>query len=100
MVVWSGGPLTPRKYKPIFFVRCKICRSLPCPAAIARVWRPRRWVDDGQLKPSLEDNICIPLAGARRLKPCQRKATVSSGKRSNAYVAVYINYKIKYIQGG
>ena|SRR5699024_795846 len=22
MVGWSGGPLTPRKYKPIFFVRC------------------------------------------------------------------------------
>src|SRR5699024_2088642 len=24
--------VTPRKYKPIFFVRCKSCRSLPCPA--------------------------------------------------------------------
>src|SRR5699024_4338067 len=32
IIVWSGGPLTPRKYKPIFFVQCKICRSLPCPA--------------------------------------------------------------------
>src|SRR5699024_1577668 len=33
LVVWSGGPLTPRKYKPIFFVRCKCCPSLPCPGS-------------------------------------------------------------------
>jgi len=28
MVVWSGGPLTPRKYKPIFFVRCNAAEVL------------------------------------------------------------------------
>src|SRR5699024_11839354 len=49
--------VTPRKYKPIFFVRCKSCRSLPCPAGIARVRRPRR------------------VVFSRRLRPCPRKAS-------------------------
>src|SRR5699024_6098421 len=35
-------------------------------------------------------NVGIPLAGARRLKPCPRKATVRSGKQIPVYVAVYI----------
>src|SRR5699024_1133474 len=36
--------VTPRKYKPIFFVRCKSCRSIPGPAGIARVRRPHRTI--------------------------------------------------------
>src|SRR5699024_4172305 len=31
--------VTPRKYKPIFFVRGKSCRSIPCPAGIERIRR-------------------------------------------------------------
>src|SRR5699024_2846463 len=46
---------------------------------------------EGRLKPSFADNVGIPLAGARRLKPCPRKATVRSGKQLRTYVAVYIN---------
>src|SRR5699024_12430268 len=34
--------VTPRKYKSMCFVRCKNCRSLPCPAGIARVRRPHK----------------------------------------------------------
>src|SRR5699024_3796940 len=50
-------------------------------AVPARVRRPRRVVDDGRLKTSFADNVGIPLAGARRLKPCPRKATVRSGEQ-------------------
>src|SRR5699024_9757574 len=30
---------------------------------------------EGRLKPSFADNVGIPLAGARRLRPCPRKAS-------------------------
>src|SRR5699024_5274727 len=101
---WSGGPLTPRKYKAIFFVRCKSCRSLSCPATA--ITRPtenfcgystcRKTPQDfkeGRLKSFLANNVNLRFARPRRLKPCPRKATVRSGKQSSAYVAVNINYK-------
>src|SRR5690625_52473 len=104
MVVWSGGPLTPRKYKPIFFVRCKSCRSLPCPAG-TKVFggmsnrspstclkTPHNCSKEGRLKPFFANNVDIPFARARRLKPCPRKATVRSGKQPGAYVEVYRFY--------
>ena len=71
--------VTPRKYKSIFFVRCKSCRSLPCPAGTARVWR-------------LEGSGFLP----ERLKPRPRKASARSdpGRPGllipQCYVAVYI----------
>src|SRR5699024_5889227 len=56
--------VTPRKYKPIFFVRCKSCRSIPGPAGIARVRRPHRTilrkVDENR---SLRTTSTYPLPG-------------------------------------
>src|SRR5690625_3171374 len=105
MIVWSGGPLTPLKYKPIFFVRCKSCRSIPCPAG-TKVFdgasnrspstclkTPQNCSKEGRLKPFFANNVDIPFARARRLKPCPRKATVRSGKQTRTYVAVYIDYE-------
>src|SRR5699024_279808 len=56
---------------------------------------------EGRLKPSFPDNVGIPLAGARRLRPCPRKASTWSdpGRREmhvltpGSYFAVYINYE-------
>src|SRR5690625_7434743 len=55
MVVWSEGPLTPRKYKPIFFVRCKSCRGIPCPAGTK--------VFDGASNRSLSTCLKTPQSG-------------------------------------
>src|SRR5699024_7470466 len=102
MVVWSGGPLTPRKYKAIFFVRCKCFRSLPCPAGTKGfggasnrspstcLKTPQNCFKEGRLKSFFANNVDIPFTRARRLKPCPRKATVRSGKQIPVYVAVYI----------
>src|SRR5690625_4627449 len=54
---------------------------------------PQNCSKEGRLKPFFANNIDIPFARARRLKPCPRKATVRSGKQSSAYVTVYINYE-------
>src|SRR5699024_5224675 len=105
MVVWSGGPLTPRKYKPISFVRCNAAeaflvlreqrflmgRAVRSPSTCLK---PPQYFKEGRLNQFFANNVDIPVARARRLRPCPRKATVRSGKQPNAYVAaVYINYK-------
>ncbi|MBM7598625.1 hypothetical protein JOC34_000982 [Virgibacillus halotolerans] len=51
------------------------------PAGTARVRRPRRAGDEGRLKTAFAANVVIPLVGARRLRPCPRKATIRSGKQ-------------------
>src|SRR5690625_1800959 len=50
-----------------------------------------QYFTEGRLKPFFANNVDIPFARARRLKPCPRKATVRSGKQTRAYFAVYIN---------
>src|SRR5699024_2070713 len=79
--------VTTRKYKPNFFVRCKSCRSLPCPGtAITRPTEnicgnstcpktPQDYSKEGRLKPFFANNVDIPFARARRLRPCPRKAS-------------------------
>src|SRR5690625_963202 len=54
---------------------------------------PQNCSKEGRLKPFFANNVDIPFARARRLKPCPRKATVRSGKQPSAYVAVYTNYE-------
>src|SRR5699024_3424573 len=50
---------------------------------------PQNCSKEGQLKPFFANNVDIPFARARRLKPCPRKATVRSGKQSSAYDTVH-----------
>jgi len=50
-----------------------------------------QYIKEGRLKPFFANNVDIPFARARRLKPCPRKATVCSGKQCS-YFAVYRIY--------
>jgi len=68
MVDWSEGQSTPRKYKSIFFVRCKSCRSIPCPAGKATAEDPAgsgfcfrgSWsVARGKRLPAAEINVLL-----------------------------------------
>src|SRR5699024_12684733 len=61
---------------------------------------PQNCSKEGRLKPFFANNIDIPFARARRLKPCPRKASTrndpgrrSYRKESSGYVAVYFNYE-------
>jgi len=78
MVDWSGGQATPRKYKPIFFVRCHavgaflILREKQQGFLVGRAvrspspsWRSHR------------KRFLLP----RKLKRCPRKATARSGNQ-------------------
>jgi len=51
--------------------------------------KPPQYFKEGRLNPFFANNVDIPFARARRLKPCPRKATVRSGKQTRAYVAIY-----------
>src|SRR5699024_5965121 len=55
---------------------------------------PQDYSKEGRLKPFFANNVDIPFAGARRLKPCPRKATIRSGKQPSAYLAFYITTRI------
>src|SRR5699024_11027596 len=79
--VWSGGPLTP--------ARTKVFNGASNRSPSTCLKTPQDYPKEGRLKPSFADNVGIPLARARRLKPCPRKATVRSGKYPSAYVTVY-----------
>src|SRR5699024_8009886 len=86
MLVWSGGPLTPARTKVFDGASNRspsTCLKTP------------QYFKEGRLRPFFANNVDIPFARARRLKPCSRKATVRSGKQTRAYFAVYINYEIK-----
>ena len=72
MVVWSGGPLTPGS--AITRPTENICGNSTC------LKTPQDYSKEGRLKPFFANNVDIPLARARRLKPCPRKATGRSGK--------------------
>src|SRR5699024_10723957 len=48
-----------------------------------------QYFKEGRLKPFVANNVDIPFARARRLKPCPRTATAHSGEQSSAYVGVY-----------
>src|SRR5690625_1294518 len=52
-----------------------------------------QYFKEGRLKPFFANNVDIPFARARRLKPCPRKATVRSGKQPSTYAAVYIKHE-------
>src|SRR5699024_262729 len=41
-----------------------------------------QYFKEGRLRPFFANNVDIPFARARRLKPCPRKATVRSGKQT------------------
>src|SRR5690625_2126210 len=71
-VVWSGGPLTPGS--AITRPTENICGNSTCPKT------PQDYPKEGRLKPFFANNVDIPFARARRLRPCPRKATVRSGK--------------------
>src|SRR5690625_7137182 len=86
MVVWSGGTLTPGT--AITRPTENICGNSTC-------LKTPQYLKEGRLKPFFANNVDIPFARARRLKPCPRKATVRSGKQTRAYFEVYINYEIK-----
>src|SRR5699024_11478639 len=79
MVVWSGGPLTPGS--AITRPTENICGKSTC-------LKTPQYLKEGRLNPFFANNVDIPFARARRLKPCPRKATVRSGKQTRAYVAV------------
>src|SRR5699024_9072405 len=78
--VWSGGPLTPGS--AITRPTENICGNSTC------LKTPQYYSKEGRLKPFFANNVDIPFARARRLKPCSRKATVRSGKQTRVYVAV------------
>src|SRR5699024_368618 len=62
---------------------------------------PQNCSKEGQLKPFFANNVDIPFARARRLKPCPRKATVRSGKQSSAYDTVHkFHFKNNNLFGG
>src|SRR5699024_10752883 len=54
-----------------------------------------QYFKEGRLKPFFANNVDIPFARARRLKPCPRKATVRSGKQSSAYVVAVYRFCVK-----
>src|SRR5699024_414796 len=81
MVDWSGGPLTPGS--AITRPTENICGNS------TSLKTPQNYSKEGRLKPFFANNVDIPLAGARRLKLCPRKATVRSGKQTRAYVALW-----------
>src|SRR5690625_3013432 len=83
MAVWSGGPLTPAG--TTVFGGASNCSASTCLKA------PQNCFKEGRLKSFCANNVDIPFAMARRLKPCPRKATVRSEKQPRSYVTVYIN---------
>src|SRR5690625_4750629 len=87
MVVWSGGPLTPAGTKLFDGA------SNRSPSTCLKT--PQSRFKAGRLKPFFANNVDIPFARARRLKPCPRKATVRSGKQLSVYAAIYMNSRIK-----
>ena len=50
---------------------------------------PQNCSKEGRLKPFFANNVDIPFARARRLKPCPRKATVRSGKHMHLLHSLY-----------
>src|SRR5699024_2468463 len=86
MVVWSGGPLTPGS--AITRPTENICGNSTC------LKTPQYHSKEGRLKPFFANNVDIPFAKARRLKPCPRKATGRSGK-TNTYFTVISTSRIK-----
>src|SRR5699024_3143190 len=70
-VVWSEGPLTPAGTK-VFDGMSNRSRST--------CLKTPQYFKEGRLKPFFANNVDIPFARARRLKPFPRKATVRSGK--------------------
>src|SRR5699024_4528852 len=46
---------------------------------------PQDYSKEGRLKPFFANNVDIPFARARRLKPCPRKATVRSENQTRSY---------------
>src|SRR5699024_6464574 len=85
----------PRKFKTIFFVRCKAAEVFLVlreqqmvfdganDSTVPRIGKPRREgkANEGRLKPSFADNAGIPLAGARRLESCPRRASARRDPR-------------------
>src|SRR5690625_2729041 len=72
--------VTPRKCKPIFFVRCNAV-EVPLSCGNSTCLKTPQYFKEGRLKPFFANNVDIPFARARRLRPCPRKATVRSGKQ-------------------
>src|SRR5699024_3268914 len=74
--------------------RTKVCGGSSDHSASTCLKTPQ-YFKEGRLRPFFANNVDIPFARARRLKPCPRKATVRSGKQTRANFEVYINYEIK-----
>src|SRR5699024_8677930 len=81
MVVWSGGPLTPAGTKVFDGA------SNRSPSTCLKP--PQDYSKEGRLKPFFANNVDIPFARAKRLKPCPRKATVRSGKHMHLLRSLY-----------
>src|SRR5699024_3626672 len=82
-VVWSEGQLTPAG-TTVFDGTSNRSRST--------CLKTPQYFKEGRLKPFIANNVDIPFARARRLKPCPRKATGHSGK-TNTYFTVHINFE-------
>src|SRR5699024_12047779 len=87
------GPLTPgtarecSSHRKAFAGKATGDRRLNTPRPVAtsalvrpvRRKTPQRDIKEGRLKPGFAANVDIPLAGARRLRPCPWKAKYSAG---------------------
>src|SRR5690625_7935168 len=49
-----------------------------------------QYFKEGRLQPFFANNVDIPFARARRLRPCPRKATVRSGKHMHLFRSLRI----------
>src|SRR5699024_5870500 len=52
-----------------------------------------QYLKEGRLKPFFANNVDIPFARARRLKPCPRKESVRSGKHMRLRRSLYFCVK-------
>src|SRR5699024_9897440 len=59
-----------------------ICGNSTCPKT------PQEYPKEGRLKPFFANNVDIPFARARRLRPCPRKAMVCSGKQYTYFAVI------------
>src|SRR5699024_5628552 len=57
---------------------------------------PQDYSKEGRLKPFFANNVDIPFARARRLKPCPAESNGPQRKTTNAYVRFYVINKNVY----